>query len=56
VKEPLPLKDGVKLLRNWFAQRERRCIELGYMEDARRYAGYWTIVRRLAEEAGIKDV
>ena len=54
MSEPLPLEDGVKLLRNWFTQRAKRCRELGHPEDAGRYESYLAILERLAEKAGVK--
>lgn len=47
----LPLADGAKLLIIFFNQRARRCVELGYPEDAVRYGAYVAIISRLAQAA-----
>lgn len=46
----LPLKDGAKLLAIFFTQRAKRCRELGYPDDAKRYLQYRDIVERLWRE------
>lgn len=43
----LPLRDGARLLAIFFTQRAKRCMELGFPEDAYRYNEYRKIVDRL---------